>query len=172
MFDINLYDNYDLQLCEDFSIDIEAGEILTEFVTVGRFKKENMSVAVNPDANRNKINTEYFRVYNNEFPDKATKIARIKFRSCEYVIHNNNGRKTIWFPDRDEIRNIVRILNCPSAKDKGFTVWQSLILSFNFENGLDFEDTKNNTSDNLIYKNYLPIDLKIPDYETFLSDIK
>lgn len=59
MFNINLYDNYDLQLCEDFSIDIEAGEILTEFATVGRFQKYNMSVAVNPDANRNKIKNLY-----------------------------------------------------------------------------------------------------------------
>lgn len=169
MFDTDLYDNYDLQLCEDFAVDIEADEILTGFVTVGRFKEENMSVAVNPDANRNKVNTEYFKVYNNEFPDKATKIARIKFRTCEYVIHNNNGRKTVWFPDRDEIRNLVRILNYPSAKDKGFTVWQSLILSFNFENGLDFEATQNNRSVNPAYPDYLPIDLEIPDYENFLK---
>lgn len=105
MFNINLYDDYNLQLCEDFSIDIEAGKILTKFATVGRFQKYNMSVAVNPDANRNKINTEYFKVYNNEFPGKATKIARIKFRSCEYVIHRNRGNKENWVLNRREKNN-------------------------------------------------------------------
>lgn len=169
MFNTDLYDDYDLKLCEDFSVDIEAGEILTEFATAGRFGKYNMSVAVNPDKNRNKINAEYFKVYNNEFPYKAMKVARIKFRSCEYVIHDSKGNKENWFLNETERKQLIEILNLPSKEYSGYTTWQSLILHFNYETGLDFGDTKNNTYDNLIYKNYLPIDLKIPDYESFLK---
>lgn len=113
MFNTDLYDDYDLKLCEDFSVDIEAGEILTEFATAGRFQKYNMSVAVNPDKNRNKINAEYFKVYNNEFPYKAMKIARIKFRSCEYVIHDSKGNKENWFLNETERKQLIEILNLP-----------------------------------------------------------
>ncbi|MCM1507803.1 MAG: hypothetical protein NC177_11815 [Ruminococcus flavefaciens] len=172
MFNKNLYDDYDLQLCEDLSIDIEAGEILTEFATVGRFQKYNMSVAVNPDNNRNLKDMEYFKVYNHIDPTKASKIARITFRSCEYVIHRNRGKKENWFLNRRERKQLIEILKSSSKKDIGYTVWQSLILNFNYETGLEYDDTKNNTSNHLIHKNYLPIDLKIPNYENYLFEVK
>ncbi len=45
---IDLYDDEDLLLCEDYAIDIYAGKILTEFATVQRNNRFNMCVAVNP----------------------------------------------------------------------------------------------------------------------------
>lgn len=167
MFNVDLYDDYDLELCEEFAIDTEAGEILTEFATVGRFPKYNMSVAVNPDKNRNLKDMQYFKLYNNTYPDKATKIARIKFCSCGYVIHKNNGKKKNWFLDRSEIKNLTEILK--SETYNGYTVWESLVMRFNYESGFEFDEIKKNKSDNMIYEDYLPMDLKIPDYEIFLS---
>lgn len=93
MFDKNLYDNYDLELCEALAIDSEAGEILSEFAKVARDYNLNVSLAVNPDKSHNLKYMEYFKVYNDTNPDKAHKIARIKFRYPEYVIHHNNGGK-------------------------------------------------------------------------------
>lgn len=168
MFDTDLYDDYDLKLCEEFSIDIEAGEILTEFTTIARSKKYNITVAINPDKNRNLKNMEYFKVYNHIDPTKASKIARIKFRDCDYVIHHNKGEKKNWFLNTCERKQLIEILNSPSERDDGNTIWQSLILNFNYETGLDFKETKKNKSNNLIHKDYLPIDLKIPNYETSL----
>ena len=59
-------------------------------------KMNRMCISVDPSPNENYGNAEYFKVYNHIHPDKATKIARIKFRECGYVIHCNNGGKKNW----------------------------------------------------------------------------
>ena len=66
----------------------------------------------------------------------------------------------------------MQILQSPSKKHPGYTVWQSLILYFNYEVGLDEEKTKENRIADLRYQMYLPIDLRIPNYESFLILIK
>ena len=167
MFDKNLYDDYDLKLCEVFAVDIEEGEILTEFATVARDYNLNVSLAVNPDQNRNLKNTEYFKFYNDTRPDKAHKIARIKFRSPEYVIHHNNGGKENWFLNSKEKKILMQLLRQPCKNQPGFSIWQGLILDFNKETELDYEETKKNkqiSRFDMPYPDYLPIDLKIPDY--------
>ena len=165
MFDKNLYDDYDIELCKAFAVDIEAGEILTDFSTVARDYDLNVSLVINPDMNRNSKNTEYFKLYNNSRPDNASRIARIKFRSPEYVVCHNNGGKENWFLNPAEKNMLMKILNQPCEKHTGFSVWQGLILDFNWETGLDYESTKKNKqSGNMPYPEYLPIDLKIPDY--------
>lgn len=171
MFD-DFYDDYDLDLCEAFAVDRSAGEILTEFATVGRFQKQNFSLAVNPDRKRNLKNAEYFKVYNHIDPERATKIARISFRSSSYIIHHQNGGKKNWVLNQKERKELMQILQSSSKKHPGYTVWQSLILYFNYEVGLDEEKTKENRIADLRYPMYLPIDLRIPNYESFLILIK
>lgn len=73
MFYKNLYDDYDLKLCEAFAVDIEEGEILTQFTTVERDYNLNISLVINPDKNQDLNNTEYFKHYNNARPDKASR---------------------------------------------------------------------------------------------------
>ncbi|MDE6539428.1 MAG: hypothetical protein K2K66_04495 [Ruminococcus sp.] len=124
MFDKNLYDDYDLELCEAFAVDIEEGEILTEFATVARDYNLNVLLAVNPDKNRNLKDMEYFKFYNDTRPDKAPKIARIKFRSPEYVIHHNNGGKENWFLNSKEKKMLIKLLNSPCKNHTGFTIQQ------------------------------------------------
>lgn len=167
MFDKNLYDDYDLELCEAFAVDIEEDEILTGFATVARDYNLNVTLAVNPDKNRNLKYTEYFKLYNDTKPNIATKIARIKFRSPEYVIHHNNGGKENWFLNSKEKKMLIKLLNSPCENHTGFIIWQALILNFNNETGLDYPETKRNKQLSrfaMPYPDYLPIDLKIPDY--------
>lgn len=152
---IELYDDEDLLLCEEYAIDIYAGEILTEFATVQRDNRFNMCVAVNPDRKRNLKNTEYFKVYNHIDPTKATKIARIKFREYEYVIHNNNGGKKNWKLNSKERKQLMKILISPSKNFPDKRVWDELIRNYNNEAGFDS----------------LPKNLVIPDYVNWLYDI-
>ena len=152
---IELYDDEDLLLCEEYAIDIYAGEILTEFATVQRDNRFNMCVAVNPDRKRNLKNSEYFKVYNHIDPTKATKIARIKFRECEYVIHNNNGGKKNWKLNSKERKQLMKILISPSKNFPDKRVWDELIRNYNNEAGFDS----------------LPKKLVIPDYVNWLYDI-
>ena len=167
MFDKNLYDDYDLELCETFDVNIEEGEVLTEFSTVARDYGLNVSLVINPDKNRNLKNTEYFKFYNNARPDNASKIARIKFRSPEYVIHHKNRGKENWFLNPAEKNILMKLLNQPCEKHTRFSIWQGLILDFNYETGLDYKETKKNKQISrfgMPHPDYLPIDLKIPDY--------
>ncbi len=136
MFIENLYDDEDLLLCEEYAIDTYAGELLTEFATVQRDRKYNMCVAVNPDSKRNLKNKEYFKVYNHIDPTKATKIARIMFRDCKYIIHKNNGGKQNWELNAKERRQLMTILISPSTKSPQNRVWDELINSYNYEAGL------------------------------------
>lgn len=164
MFDKNLYDDYDLELCEAFAVDIEESEILTQFTTVARDYNLNISLVINPDKNQNLNNTEYFKFYNNANPDKASKIARIKFRLPEYIIYHNNGGKENWFLDSEEKKILMEILRQPCEKYPEFSIWQGLISDFNWETGLDRSETKKNSISDMLYPDFLPIDLKIPDY--------
>jgi len=180
MFNKNLYDDEDLRLCDAYSIDIEAGEVLTEFATVARASDLNISVAVNPDSKRNLYEMEYFKVYNHYDPTRANKIARIKFRLPDYVIHTNSKGMKNWVLNAKEIKNLMLLLKSPCKKHPEFSVWQGLILDFNYETGLDYEKTKANKENvekdekirKLQYPEYLPIDLKIPDYQSFLFEMK
>lgn len=63
------------------------------------------------------------------------------------MIHGDNGKKTNWFLNRSEIKNLTEILNFQSEKDKGYTVWESLVINFNYESGLEFDEIKKNKSD-------------------------
>lgn len=154
-FDIDLYDEEDLELCEAYAIDITAGEILTEFSTVCRNAQFGMCIAVNPDQKRNLKGMEYFKVYKHIDPLRATKIARIKFRESDYVIHHRNGGKKNWVLNTKERTNLIKILNSPSIEGHGKYVWNEMIYYFNKESG----------------KLLLPEDLPIPNYH-YLIDIK
>ena len=166
----DLYTEEEMILCDELAIDIESGEFFHEFATVARDSNLNMSVAVNPDRNRNLKNIEYFKVYNHVNPQRATKIARIKFRHPEYIIHNNNRRLKNWTLTSADKASLLELLNSESKKDiiPQITVWQSLIISFNYEMGLDNVDTLKNKSKKLVYPDFLPIDLPIPDYRQLL----
>lgn len=100
--------------------------------TMYRERKFNMCIAVNPDRNRNLKGMEYFKIYNSIDPTKATKVARIKFREANYVIHKNKGGKKNWVLNSKERKHLVKMLN--SLSDKG-EVWNEIIYHFNNKAG-------------------------------------
>lgn len=117
-----------------------------------------MCIAVNPDRKRNLKGMEYFKLYNSADPTKATKIARIKFREADYVIHKNNGGKKNWILNSRERRQLEKMLNSPSSDvlSGRQRVWDEMIYHFNNEAGIKA----------------LPENLPIPDYVGFLFLIR
>lgn len=144
------------KLLEDFEIK----EHLEEMATVFSDKTHNLLCQVNPDSGR--LGLEYFKIYNNFQWKTATKIARIEFRKPEYVIHTSN--KENWVLNSHERKTLVKLLQMPSRLNNNFTNFQMAIIQFNLEKGLDVDSTLENKIDNLIYPDYLPIDLPIPNY--------
>lgn len=123
-------------------------EVLTKTIFVQSDDNYNMSLVINLYFNNIIIDeNEYFKVYNNINPNKATKVARIKFRKPEYIIYDNNKINN-WFLNSIEKRALMRILINQSILYPDRTVWDELIRLFNKEMG----------------SNSLPNDLKIPNY--------
>lgn len=164
--DINDND-YDFKLSEQCGIDLQSGEILTEFAQIISVNY-NICFGINPDSNRNIKGLEYFKIYNNANISVATKEIRILFREPKYIIHRNPKNKKQWYMNSKEIKDMIKYLNMSSNKfgktiyDSNITVWQALILDYNYvaSNGyIGYEDTLEKKN-----KDFLPIDLPIPDY--------
>lgn len=124
-------------------------EILPKSIFVYSNNDYNMSLVINLYFKDIIIDgNEYFKVYNNINPNKATKVARIKFRKPEYIIYDNNNGIENWFLNSIEKRSLMRILISPSSLYPDRIVWNELIRLFNKEIGY----------------NSLPNDLKMPKY--------
>lgn len=147
---VDLYDEADLLLCSELDIHYENGEILPYFETVFRDQQFHFCIAVCPDI-RIPEYQEYFIVYNHIFPQNADKIARIKFRSPEYVLPLKH-LKSIWILNDQMKIYLQKILNSQSVYSPDRSVWQSMIERFNFELDDDI----------------LPVNLPVPDYENSL----
>jgi len=140
-------------------------ELICEMSTVVR---DEFLIAVNPDTKR--IGDEYFKVYNASSIDKATKIARIKFRDSSYIIHKNERNFENWILNKKEKNILIKILNTLNTEydDKGnsynLTTFQKSIYLFNYEKGLGKSSNEALRLSIEDRKDYLPIDLKMPDY--------
>lgn len=66
-------------------------EYLDEMSTICRDNKNNVSVAVNPNSNRQ--GNPYFKFYNSASHKSATNVIRILFNSADYVDHINTDGK-------------------------------------------------------------------------------
>lgn len=137
-------------------------EYLEEMSTVFRDRESNQICQVNPDRSRRGL--EYFKLYNSDSYDTADSIARISFREPKYIIHKNTDGRLNWVLNSKQKKALVKALNLPSKKYKGYNNYQTAILDFNNEKGLDIDQTKENFVNDLKYPDYLPIDLSMPDY--------
>ncbi len=172
MFSTDLYDDHDLILCDELAVDIEAGEMLDEYSTVARVRDLNICLAVNPDHCEDSPGMEYFKVYNNCDAALADKIARIRFRSPEYVIHHPGNNKENWFLNEEEVAQLLELLQrpCENSQFPDLSIWQALIMASNWEAwGVDYEETCSNRTcsetNQLLHPKFLPIDLPVPEYE-------
>lgn len=133
-------------------------------------RDEKSYIGVNPDSSRNFFNIEYFKIFNSPSFTKATKEARIKFRSPEYIVHKD--RKENWVLNSKEKSHLMSLLEQPSKYEDSCTAWQYAIMQFNLEAyDIPHRETRNLTReflyrlpDNDKRKKYLPFDLEMPDY--------
>lgn len=150
---------------------------LTAMSTVFSDRKAGISIQINADENR--VGLPYFKYYNSFQYSKATKVARISFKSADYVIHKNADGKQNWYLNAKEKQQLVLILSSkPTYFSHGYTVWQKLIIQYNAEKFQLMEDDTLNCAKNTYNKfikdytaigynnliDVLPFDLQMPDY--------
>ena len=150
---------------------------LTAMSTVFSDRKAGISIQINADENR--VGLPYFKYYNSFQYSKATKVARISFKSADYIIHKNADGKQNWYLNAKEKQQLVLILlSKPAYFSHGYTVWQKLIIQYNAEKFQLMEDDTLNCAKNtynkfikeytaLGYNNLvdvLPFDLQMPNY--------
>lgn len=109
-------------------------------------------------------NNEYFKYYDHARPSSASKVARIKLRSPEYVKEHADYLEE-WTLNASEKKTLLNLLQSTYTRDKRITNWQQIIVTYNddFFN-IDPEDTISGNIDFDKYPDALPIDLPMPDY--------
>lgn len=150
---------------------------LTAMSTVFSDRKTGISIQINADENR--VGLPYFKYYNSFQYSKATKVARISFKSADYIIHKNADGKQNWYLNAKEKQQLVLILSSrPAYFSYSYTVWQKLIIQYNAEKFQLMEDDTLNCAKNTYNKfikdytaigynnliDVLPFDLQMPDY--------
>lgn len=141
---------------------------LDEMATVGRSTREKLLIQVNP-AEKEAGNAPYFKLFNSANEPSATHLARIRFDLPVYEIHAKkwNRGKDYWWLNSKEKRKLIAYLKADNTNTPQFTNWKVAILAFNNERGLDYEKTQQNLLSKLPlkYPDYIPFDLKMPNYE-------
>jgi len=138
---------------------------LTSMATVARSVERKMLIQVNPD--KNYKGNAYFNLYNAASKNKANKVARISMKQSKYIIHKNTGQtggKGNWILEAGEKKDLMDFLISPYEEDSTITVWQLVILKYNKELDLFEKETRENLLPNLIYPNFLPFNLPLPNY--------
>lgn len=146
-------------------------EILYEMSRVANMSNMDASIWVHPSQDRN---GPYFKIYNSIGELKATKCARIRFDIPKYETHKEQGKR-LWKLTKSEIRELMEFFNS-GYKKENYTYWDRCKWMWNeeiFSNMgirlVDDEyfsgkcDTEDVTTED---KNYLRLDLKMPDYLT------
>lgn len=155
--------------------DIDYIVSLDEMATVGRNQREQLLIQVHPSESQ-AGNAPYFKVYDSESEQSASRIARIRFDMPIYEIHAKqyNRGKDYWWLNSKEKRKLITYLNAPNMYNKEFTNWQYAILSFNSERGINPDKTQENLLKNgqLKYPGFIPYDLPMPNYMLLPPDEK
>ena len=106
-------------------------EYLDEMSTVCRDNKNNVSIAVNPDSERQ--GHPYFKFYNNVYYGDAAKVVRILFNSADYVENKNAEDQKLWKLSHKEKKLLKELLSSPSAEYSDMTIWEACKFEWNFE---------------------------------------
>ena len=140
------------------------GEI-SEAATVLSDRDVNVMLEVNPDPDHMELS--YFKLYNSCRKCTATKVAKISFFRLEYVCPARSerfGPKEAWVLNDAQKRTLIRLLKGSSRFLVGFTVWEALIIVFNWELGARPDETKDNCLPHPKNPAILPFNLRMPDY--------
>lgn len=144
-------------------------EYLDEMSTICRDNKNNVSVAVNPDSNRQ--GNPYFKFYNSASHKSATNVIRILFNSADYVDPINTDGKKLWKLSHKDKKVLMELLNEPSSDYSDMTTWEACKFRWNVEyfEFTFYRDKYINgeyDKDKTLAENpsYVPYSLKMPDY--------
>lgn len=123
------------------------------------------------------VENRYFKFYNSDSPDMASKVARIRIDRAEYVggLHkeqNSQGKVEKWILTEREKRILVKLLQSNSDDNDGCTKWQDILIRWNRDNfSIPAKATISNQIQNYQAKPGLldnlkpfPIDYPMPDY--------
>ena len=144
---------------------LEDTENLNEMAIVFKSREYSILIAVNPDSHRQ--GDPYFKFLNNSNYQRATKIIRILFNRCDYVIHNDG--KELWHLSNKDKKLLIEILNKRSTKYKDYTNWEAAKFDWNLEyleEMLDIDEYYKGNYDDKYRddKGYIISTLKMPDY--------
>ena len=106
-------------------------EYLDEMSTVCRDNQNNVSIAVNPDSERQ--GHPYFKFYNNVYYGDAAKVVRILFNSADYVENKNAEDQKLWKLSHKEKKLLKELLSSTSAEYSDMTIWEACKFEWNFE---------------------------------------
>lgn len=97
-----------------------------------------INISVNEE--KKKLGIPYFKVYNHENVDNATKVARLHFKDSGMEYHKDPLGKEVWELDNDEIKKIIELLKMPSGYGWRNN-WQMLCYQWNNHNlGWDYSN--------------------------------
>ena len=124
-------------------------------------KDDNICITIdgNGITDRGFINDPYFKVYSSKNPNKkGTKVARIKLKEPEYIIHNNQK----WDMNNKELKILDEYLDkIVTVNGKEITVWEYIKQSAIDESELDNSKLSKEEKDKIRSE---ILDLKKPDY--------
>ena len=109
---------------------------------------ERIVLKVCPDYG--KMRLPYFKVYH------AGRVERVLFHKPEFVGHGKMSK--------EEVLELCLMLGQPNVAMESLSNWQYMLVTFNWELGLDMSESMENFCGSLKYPDYLPIDLPMPDY--------
>lgn len=167
-----------MSIIESVKEELLSREVVNE-INVAMDNRNNFSVHVTPDSNRNLGDSGgYFKYLNHVEYSKADGIARIYFTKAEYLIHNDqDGKKPIRLSSKQKDK-LIGLLNKPPKQEKlnkiqnGFiksiitSNWILMIYQFNRLIHIDENTMENCIMNNYknIPKNMIRLDLPMPDY--------
>ena len=144
--------------------------MFTDWTVVSRDYKQNWSIVLNPDINRNR--PTYFKLYNHVVYQKATQFVRISFLEPKYIVHRREKGSWRLYSNKEKKRLIDFLLSHRrrnNGREEEPSNWQYAIVLRNVDMGLidSPEDALSLTLDNCsLYdtKSPLPMELPMPDY--------
>ena len=167
-----------MSIIESVKEELLSKEIINE-INVAMDNRNNFSVHVTPDSNRNLGDGGgYFKYLNHVEYAKADGIARIYFAKAEYLIHiDQDGKRPIRLSSKQKDK-LIALLNKPPRPEKLNKIqnkfiksmitnnWILMIYQFNRLIHIDENTMEKCIMNNYknIPKNMIRLDLPMPDY--------
>lgn len=149
---------------------------LNEMSLAWDYRKKNKAYCAWTEGPMNAEN-RYFKFYDSDSPDMASKVARIRIDRAEYVggdhkEKNSQGKVEKWILSDKDKKILLTLLKSPSDDNDNCTKWQDILIRWNRDNfGIPAKKTISGEIEGYQAKPGLlddckpfPIDYPMPDY--------